>query len=112
VPPAETYARHYAVARATQFMVFAVIVPVALTGGWPSLRGDRPVLPSAHETRAGVRVTASLPPFVALVIAWRLPAADALERVPALTIAEHISTGMSGAANSAAGSRGQLNGGT
>jgi len=99
VPPAETYARHYAVARAAQFMVFAVIAPAVLAGGWPALRAHRPVLPSRQETHAGVRVTVGLLPFVALVITWRLPAAlDALDRAPALTIAELVTLVSAGTA--------------
>ena len=39
VPPAGTYVRHYAVARAAQFIVFAVIAPALLVGGWPAVAG-------------------------------------------------------------------------
>jgi len=103
VPPAGTYARHDTVAGAAQFMVFAVIVPVALAGGWPArwraFRGHRPEIPVPHAGHASVRVTVSLLPFVALVIAWRLPAAlNALDRDPALTIAELVTLVSAGTA--------------
>lgn len=95
VPPAGSYARHYAVVRAAQFMVFAVIAPALLAAGWPerwpALSGRPPVLSSAYEDRVGVRSMVSLLPFLALVVAWRLPAAvNALDRHPFLTIAELV----------------------
>ena len=103
VPPAATYSRNYAVARAAQFTVFAVIVPAVLAGGWPArwpaLRGHRPEIAAAHAGHAGVRVTVSLLPLVALIVAWRLPAAlNALDRDPALTIAELVTLVSAGTA--------------
>jgi 1-acyl-sn-glycerol-3-phosphate acyltransferase len=75
VPPAGTYARHDTVAGAAEFMAFAVILPVALAGGWPArwpaFRGNRPETPTPHAGHASVRVTVSPLPFVALALAWR-----------------------------------------
>jgi Cytochrome c oxidase caa3 assembly factor (Caa3_CtaG) len=95
VPPAGTYARRDAVGQAAQFVIFAVIVPAALANGWPArwraLRVHRTDMPSRHAAQAGAHAAVSLLPFVALVIAWRLPAVlNVLDRDPVLTIAELV----------------------
>lgn len=103
LPPAGTDARRYAVAQAAQFVIFAVVVPALLAIGWPTR--SRPMLERRPAQLAGlvhqpaVRATVSLLPFVALAIAWRLPAAlNALARDPALTAAELVTLAIAGAA--------------
>ncbi|HUB42880.1 MAG TPA: cytochrome c oxidase assembly protein [Streptosporangiaceae bacterium] len=103
VPPVGTYAGRFAVARAAQFVVFAVIAPALLASGWPArwpdLPGPWPEIRRAHAGQAGVRATASLLPFAALVIVWRLPTVlTALDRDPALTIAELVTLAGAGTA--------------
>ncbi len=103
LPPAATYARQYAFARALQFVIFAVVTPALLVIGWPSraARADRPApgapdLPSligraANPGQPAARAATRLLPFLALAIAWRLPVTlQALERYPALTAAELV----------------------
>jgi Cytochrome c oxidase caa3 assembly factor (Caa3_CtaG) len=94
LPPAGTYARHYAFVQALQFTVFAVLTPALLTLGMPSryavtrhLTGEHAcgTLPPARA--AGWRLV----PFMALVIIWRLPAVlDAVARYPVLSAAELV----------------------
>jgi hypothetical protein len=95
LPPAGTYARRYAIAQAGQFAFFAVVVPALLVIGrparWSSLRQRYALKLARPAGPLGVRAAATLLPFVAFVIAWRLPATQsAVDRYPALTTAELV----------------------
>lgn len=109
VPPFGTYARRYAFAEALQFVVFAVAAPAALVLGVPwhlpgrrggpggSLRRSRG---RARLRRGGASpAVAVLVVFIALVIAWRLPAAvSALARDQGLAAAEMVTLLAAGSA--------------
>lgn len=109
VPPFGTYARRYAFAEALQFVVFAVAAPAALVLGGPrrlpgarcgpgeSLRRSRG---RAQLRRDGVSPAVTvLAVFIALVIAWRLPATvRALARDPGLAAAEMVTLAAAGSA--------------
>lgn len=103
VPPGGTWARHYAVAQAVQFAVFAVVVPALVAIGWPArsspLRERRPSTRAGRPGQPTVRASVSVLPFVALVIAWRLPVAlRALDRDPILAAAELVTLVSAGTA--------------
>jgi hypothetical protein len=68
-------------------VIFAILVPAVLALGWP-------LWPRRFDARtAALRVL----PFVALVIAWRLPPVlVALARTPALSVAEVVTVGGAG----------------
>jgi len=103
LPPFETYARQYALAQALQFVIFAVAAPALLVLGAPrpalaasgwqgrgsrrmAALADRRARASGHAAGDAVR---PLLAFIALVIAWRLPAVvNTLVREPGLTVAE------------------------
>jgi hypothetical protein len=103
LPPVGTDARRYAVAQAAQFVVFAVVVPALLAIGWPirsrAMLERQPTELTGRADQPAVRATVSLLPFMALAVAWRLPAAmDALNRNPALTAAELVTLAIAGTA--------------
>jgi cytochrome c oxidase assembly factor CtaG len=93
LPPAAGYARQYAFAQALQFVIFGVVGPALLalgtpwrtrSSGWPPGSGER-------SRRPGVQATVWLGAFIAVTIAWRLPATvNALARDPFLAAAEMI----------------------
>ena len=103
LPPFETYARQYALAQALQFVIFAVAVPALLVAGAPrptraasgrpgqgsgrmAALADRRARASGHAAGDAVR---PLLAFIALVVAWRLPAVvNTVVRDPGLTVAE------------------------
>lgn len=102
-PPAGTYARRYVLAESLQFAVFAAAVPALLVVGapWRALGLDRLMLGltgrRATARRGGLggaaflRAARPLLVFVAVVIAWRLPApVNALARLPWLAAAEMV----------------------
>ena len=90
VPPAGTAARQYVFAQAVQYAVLAVVVPalVVLGAPWRLVSGSR----FARSRRpAPARCWAILVGFLAVALAWRLPAAvNALVRYPPLTVAEAV----------------------
>ena len=90
LPPAATYARQYAFARALQFAVLAVLTPALL--GLGASRPRRLTGEHAGMRPPPARTAARrLLPFTGLVITWRLPAVlDALARYPALSVAELV----------------------
>jgi cytochrome c oxidase assembly factor CtaG len=91
LPPANTYARQYAFVQAVQFAIFAIAVPALLAIGRPS--GDSRAAGLPPSARAAVRLL----PFLALVVAWRLPAVlDALARDSALALAEMVTLVVAG----------------
>jgi cytochrome c oxidase assembly factor CtaG len=103
LPPFETYARQYALAQALQFVIFSVAAPALLVLGAPrptlavsggpgrgsrrmAALADRRARASGHAAGDAVR---PLVAFIALVVAWRLPAVvNTLVREPGLTVAE------------------------
>jgi cytochrome c oxidase assembly factor CtaG len=94
VPPAGTAARQYVFAQAVQFAVLAVVVPALVVLGAPWRLGtsltNRLASARSHRT-AGARTWAILVGFIAVALAWRLPAAvNALVSNPLLTILEAI----------------------
>ncbi|MGB6454247.1 MAG: cytochrome c oxidase assembly protein, partial [Streptosporangiaceae bacterium] len=102
LPPAATYTRQYSFAQALQFAVFAVLAPALVGLGTPPRAAAPRRLPGENvATRlppAGVAAW-RLVPFMALVIAWRLPAVlDALARYPALSVAELVTLAGAGLA--------------
>jgi cytochrome c oxidase assembly factor CtaG len=93
LPPVAGYARQYALVQALQFVIFVVAGPALLTLGtlWrtraPARQRGSTGLPRRPGTRAAIRLAA----FIALTIAWRLPATlGALARSPALAAAEMV----------------------
>jgi cytochrome c oxidase assembly factor CtaG len=94
VPPLAGDARRDAVVQALQFLIFAAVAPALLILGWPAwlARADRHEGRSHRADRVGIRAVASLLPYLALVITWRLPVVlAALARDPALTALELVS---------------------
>jgi Cytochrome c oxidase caa3 assembly factor (Caa3_CtaG) len=94
LPPAATYARQYATARALQFAIFAVLTPALLGLGMrPRAAGPRRLTGGRADMGPPPARAAAwrLLPFMGLVIIWRLPAMlDALARTPALSAAELV----------------------
>ena len=107
LPPAGSYARQYAFAGSLQFVIFAVVAPALLVlgapwrfAGLPRHRGQsrgsarlRGLAGGPPQSRRPVafRPAAVLVTFIALVIAWRLPATvTALARDPGLAVAEMV----------------------
>ena len=102
LPPGSAEARHYDFAQAVQFGVLAVAAPALVVLGapwrlasaltltrWRNVAGQIANARS-HRTSDG-RAWLTLVAFIAIALAWRLPAAvDALVRYPALAIAEAI----------------------
>ena len=93
LPPAAGYARQYAFLQALQFLIFAVAGPALLTLGTPWRTREPAPPPSSRRRplRPGARPAIRLAVFIALTIAWRLPATlNALARSPALAAAEMV----------------------
>jgi cytochrome c oxidase assembly factor CtaG len=105
IPPAGIYARRYVFAESLQFAVFTTVVPALLVLGapWRLLFPRRFAGPRADgDDRAGgtarrrggsgfLHGAAVLLAFIAVVIAWRLPATvDALATQPGLAVAEML----------------------
>ena len=107
LPPAGSYARQYAFAGSLQFVIFAVAAPALLVLGapWrfvalPRRRGRRRGSarlrglaggPPQFRRPVAFRPAAVLVTFIALLIAWRLPATvTALARDPGLAVAEMV----------------------
>ena len=102
LPPGSAEARHYDFAQAVQFGVLAMAAPALVVLGapwrlasaltltrWRNVAGQIANARS-HRTSDG-RAWLTLVAFIAIALAWRLPAAvDALVRYPALAIAEAI----------------------
>jgi len=95
VPPVGTEARRYVFAQAAQFAVLAVVVPALIVLGAPWRFGTA----GSRLARAWSRAPAPFPRasiaillgFIAIALAWRLPACvNALVRYPALTVAEAV----------------------
>jgi Cytochrome c oxidase caa3 assembly factor (Caa3_CtaG) len=92
VPPVGTDARQYAWLQALQYVVFAVFAPMLAVLG---LRTARHV---SADRRVLVAALSRLIPFMALAITWRLPPVlHALERSPALQVAELVTLFAAGA---------------
>ena len=113
LPPVGTYARHYALAEALQYVVFAVAVPALLVLGSPWRLVGLSRRPGANSGRSpglaydltrprrpgAARAVAVLVAFVALVIAWRVPVLlSALARNRGLAVAEMMTLGAAGSA--------------
>ena len=107
LPPAGSYARQYAFAGSLQFVIFAVAAPALLVlgapwrfAGLPRRRGRsrgsarlRGLAGRPAQSRRPVafQPAAVLVTFIALLIAWRLPATvTALARDPGLAVAEML----------------------
>lgn len=95
VPPAGTAARHYVFAQAAQFALLAFVVPALVVLGAPWRRiapaglADRVATRRSHSP--GARAWLTVAAFVAVALAWRLPAAvNALVSYPPLTVAEAV----------------------
>lgn len=108
VPPAGHIVRQYVFAQAIQFAVLAIVVPalVVLGAPWRLLargRGlpefiDRLAIWRSHVPHPG-RSWLVLVAFIAVSLAWRLPAAvNAMVRNPALTFAEAVTLVAAGCA--------------
>jgi cytochrome c oxidase assembly factor CtaG len=107
VPPAGHFVRHYVFAQAIQFAALATVVPALIVLGapWRSLAGgrdlrlaDRLAIRRSHDPHPG-RSWFVLAAFIAVSLAWRLPAAvDGLVRYPALTVAEALTLVVAGCA--------------
>jgi cytochrome c oxidase assembly factor CtaG len=102
LPPVGTAARHYVFAQAVQFALLAVAVPALVVVGAPwrqlaALAGtkgasvaDRLMIARSHRP-SRARPWVVLVTFIAVALAWRIPAAvNALVSFPALTVAEAI----------------------
>lgn len=102
LPPGGAAARHYVFAQAVQFGVLAAAAPALIVLGapWRLAAGliparcrdfaGRIAIARSHRTRDG-RVLLPVVAFIAVALAWRLPAAvDALVRYPALAVAEAV----------------------
>jgi cytochrome c oxidase assembly factor CtaG len=114
LPPAGTYVRHYAFVESLQFVAFAIAGPGLLVLGapWRVLRLSRRLSPDSGPARLADRVARSrsrrpglrpaaavLAVFVALVVAWRVPATvNALARNPVLAIPEMLTLVAAGSA--------------
>lgn len=103
LPPGATAARQYVFAQAVQFAVLAVLVPALAVLGAPWRLGPPPArrpagvrladrVANARSHRlSGARAWVILGLFIAVALAWRLPAAvNALVRYPLLTVAEAV----------------------
>lgn len=98
LPPVGSYARQYAYVQAAQFVIFAVAAPALLVIGLTP-RSERQIWRLPDARRAVLIAAATLLPFIALVITWRLPAVlSTLARYPALTAAEMITLVCAGSA--------------
>ena len=102
LPPGGDAAKHYAFAQAVQFGVLAVAAPALIVLGAPwrlaaaqALARPRNIAGQiatarSHPARTG-RLWLPLVAFIAVALAWRLPAAvDALVRYPPLAVAEAL----------------------
>jgi cytochrome c oxidase assembly factor CtaG len=93
VPPVGTEARRYVFAQAVQFVVLAIVAPalVVLGAPWRTGRAGSWLGRVRSDHPAMARCLAILVGFIAIALAWRLPAAvNALVRHPALTIVEAV----------------------
>jgi cytochrome c oxidase assembly factor CtaG len=97
LPPVATLARQYVFAEVVQFAGLAVVVPALvvlgapwrLTQAWGRL-ADRIAAARSHQP-GGARAWLVLTGYIAVALAWRVPAAvDALARTPVLTLAEAV----------------------
>lgn len=95
---ADGSAPRYAVVQAVQFVVFAAATPALLVLGRPArltvVRG-----PASVSVEPAVRVAASLLPYLALVVVWRVPAVvAAVTKSGALTAVELVTLVAAGCA--------------
>ncbi|HKR69175.1 MAG TPA: cytochrome c oxidase assembly protein [Streptosporangiaceae bacterium] len=108
VPPVGQVARQYVFAQAIQFAALAIVVPALIVLGAPwrtlgrsrgmSRLADRLAIRRSHDPHRG-RSWLVLAAFIAVSLAWRLPAAvNALVRYPALTVAEALTLVVAGCA--------------
>lgn len=106
VPPAGQIARQYVFAQAIQFAVLAIVVPALIATGAPwrlvnrsqGGRLDRMAMWRSHHP-AGGRSWLIVAAFIAVSLAWRLPAAvNVLVNYPAVTGAEAVTLVTAGGA--------------
>jgi len=108
VPPVGHVARQYVFAQAIQFAALAIVVPALLVLGaqWRTLGSGRGLsrlavrlaIRRSHDPHRG-RSWLVLGAFIAVSLAWRLPAAvNALVTDPALTVAEALTLVVGGCA--------------